>query len=80
MAKYRIVIDRDLCVGDKQCWDKAPDTFEIDDNDKAFVKDPEGNWPEYVRAAAEGCPIEAISIYDVETGERVWPTEDKKKV
>jgi len=77
MTKYRIKIDRDKCMGDKQCWDKAPETFEVDEDDKAFVKDPEGNWPEYVLAAAKDCPTDSISIYNDETGERVWPPKDE---
>ncbi len=43
MARYRIKIRRDLCLGDKQCWDKAPETFEIDEDDKSRVTDPDGN-------------------------------------
>lgn len=76
MKKYRIEIDRERCLGDKQCWDKAPETFLIDDEDKCRVLDPDGNWPEYVLAAAKNCPADAIRLYDAETGELVWPVED----
>jgi len=73
MAKYRIKIREDLCLGDKQCWDKAPETFAISDEDKSYVVNEDGNWPEYILAAAMNCPADAISLYDAETGEQVWP-------
>jgi ferredoxin len=73
MAKYKIHIDREVCFGDKLCVDLAPDTFRIDDEDKAVVTDPAGNWPEYVLKAARECPNDAITLYDADTGEQVWP-------
>jgi ferredoxin len=75
MAKYRIEILREVCFGDKLCVDLAPDTFELDDEDKIVVTDPAGNWPEYVLRAAMECPNDAIVLRDAETGERIWPLE-----
>ncbi len=73
MARYRIEIQRDICLGDKQCWDKAPETFEIDEEDKSRVIDANGNWSEYILAAAKNCPADAITLYDADTGEQLWP-------
>ena len=67
VAKYKIVVDRGKCLGDKQCWDLAPETFCIDDDDKSYVCDPAGNWPEYILKAAKACPADAIKLYDAET-------------
>jgi ferredoxin len=75
MAKYKIVLDRDKCMGDGNCADLAPETFAIDGDDRSFVLDPGGNWPEYILRAAKDCPADAISLYDVETGKRIWPEE-----
>ena len=75
MAKYRIEIDRDACVGDELCVEEAPGTFEMDDEDIAVVINPEGDDPDAILAAAEACPSEAIILYDVETGAKVWPED-----
>ncbi len=75
MAKYRIEIDREACVGDGLCVDEAPGTFEMDDEEIAVVIDAEGDDPETILAAAEACPSEAIILYDGATGEKVWPED-----
>lgn len=73
MPKYRIELDREKCTGDKQCVDLAPETFGIDSEDKSYVIDAGGNWPEYVLKAARMCPADAITLYDAESGQQVWP-------
>ncbi len=40
MPKYKIVIDRDECIGDGLCCGEAPATFAMDDEDKAVVTIP----------------------------------------
>ena len=73
MAKYKIKIDREVCVGDRACTEEAPDTFAIDDEGKSVVTNPDGDPPEHILGAAKSCPFEGISLYDVETGKQVWP-------
>lgn len=73
MAKYKIEVDRDLCVGDGACVNEAPQTFEMDDESIAIVRDPAGNSPDEILAAAQSCPVDAIILTDAETGEKVWP-------
>ena len=75
MAKYKIEIDRDLCIGDGACVDEAPQTLELDDDSIAVVTDPEGNTDEEVMAAAQSCPVDAIILTDAESGEKVWPED-----
>jgi ferredoxin len=75
VAKYRIEIDREACVGDGLCVDEAPETFEMDDEDIAVVINPEGDDPEDILGAAEACPSDAIILYDAETGAKVWPED-----
>lgn len=60
MAK-KPVIDRDLCTGDEVCTSIAPDTFELDDDGKAVVKDPEGDDESIIQTAIDSCPVDAIS-------------------
>jgi ferredoxin len=69
---YRIVIDREKCQGIGACVGTAPDVFEIDSEGKSVVINAEGADDDTVLAAAEACPLEAISLYD-EEGERVYP-------
>lgn len=69
---YRIVIDRVKCQGIGACVSAAPDVFEIDNEGKAIVINIEGADDDTILAAAEACPLEAISIYDSED-ELVYP-------
>lgn len=69
---YRIVIDRVKCQGIGACVSAAPDVFEIDSEGKAIVINTEGADDDTILAAAEACPLEAISIYDGED-ELVYP-------
>ncbi len=64
-----IVVDRERCIGSGNCSFYAPSTFELDDGLKSVVVDPGGDDPTDVRAAVEGCPVNAISIQD-DAGER----------
>jgi ferredoxin len=73
MKRYRIEIDRDACSSCGVCLDDAPNTFDFDDDDIVMVVDPEGDDPDDVLAAAEGCPTEAIILIDEKTGKRIWP-------
>jgi ferredoxin len=60
----RIVVDRERCIGSGNCSFYAPNTFDLDDELKSVVTDPAGDDPADVRAAVEGCPVDAISIHD----------------
>lgn len=74
MAKYKIEIDRDLCIGDGACVGEAPNTIQLDGDNIAIVTDPEAHTPEEVLQAAQVCPVDAIKLYD-ETGKQVWPQQ-----
>jgi ferredoxin len=69
---HRIVVDREKCQGIGACVSAAPDVFEIDKEGKAIVIDAEGADGETIVAAAEACPLEAITVFD-EEGEQVYP-------
>ncbi len=86
--KYRIVVDPDLCIGAASCVTVDPSVFELNDENKAVLRDPSA--PEdasrpYERTieldeaekdalilAAQSCPTLAIAIYD-ESGTQVFP-------
>jgi ferredoxin len=68
-----IEIDRELCYGFGDCVSTAPDAFELDDDEKAFVIDPNGASRDDLAEAASNCPVMAITIRDASTGEQVFP-------
>jgi ferredoxin len=68
LSEVRIVVDRALCIGSGDCVDTAPDVFELDDEDKAVVIDPNGAPLDDVLEAAGNCPVTAIFVAD-ETGD-----------
>ncbi|MEA2493341.1 MAG: ferredoxin [Thermoleophilaceae bacterium] len=68
-----IEIDRELCYGFGDCVDAAPAVFELDDDEKAIVIDPNGADRDDLVEAAANCPVNAITIVDSGTGETVFP-------
>jgi ferredoxin len=42
--------------------DTAPDVFQLDDEDKAVVVDPDGAPLDDVTQAAANCPVTAITV------------------
>jgi len=75
MARYRIEVDGDICVGDGLCRERAPATFGRAADGRSRVTDPDGDEPEDVLAAARDCPFEAIRLQDASTGAQIWPPE-----
>jgi ferredoxin len=68
----KIVIDRDLCIGAATCVTIAPNTFQMDDENKAILINATGDDAETILAGAESCPTKAIFLYD-ENGEQIYP-------
>lgn len=86
--KLKITVDPDLCIGAASCVTVAPASFVMNGENKAEVLDagqaPGG--PSYEREveldpseldnlimSAQSCPTLAISIDNLETGERLYP-------
>jgi ferredoxin len=61
-SPYRIEIDRSICMGSGVCVVYAPETFDIDEETKSVVQDPEGNPFAQIEAAVAGCPTGALKI------------------
>ena len=68
-----IEIDRELCYGFGDCVSTAPDVFELDDDEKAVVIDPNGAARDDLVEAAANCPVMAITIREASTGELFFP-------
>ena len=82
--KLRIVVDPDLCIGAASCVTIAPETFQLNDENKAEVLDhgiaPDAptyertieiseNEKENIILAAQSCPTLAIFIFDDENNQ-----------
>lgn len=68
-----IKVDRSLCIGAATCVVLAPNTFELDNENKAVIKDT-ANEEEYQKVieAAKGCPTIAIIVKDKD-GKQIFP-------
>lgn len=62
--RLRIEVDRAACMGSGNCAFHAPKTFDVDDDMKAFVLDPEGDDVAKVRVAVDGCPTQALRLVE----------------
>ncbi len=60
--RIEVTVDRSLCIGSGDCVDTAPDVFQLDDEDKAVVVDPDGAPVEDIIEAAQNCPVSAIFV------------------
>lgn len=55
-----IVIDQEECIGCEACVEMCPEVFALNDDEKAFAKDPE-SAADCVQEAIDSCPVNAIS-------------------
>ena len=69
MSTYKIVIDRSLCSGFGTCADLAPNVFQVAGDGIAEARVGESDDPAILEAAAQ-CPMGAIAVYDLATGEQ----------
>ena len=69
MSTYKIVIDRSLCSGFGTCAEMAPDVFDVGADGIAAARMGETS-DEGVLDAAASCPMGAIAVYHVATGEQ----------
>ncbi len=62
-------IDESSCIAQGDCVELVPDVFQLDDFAKVVGTGPD----ELILAAARECPVEAISVFDSETGAQLYP-------
>jgi ferredoxin len=67
---YRIEIDRSLCSAFGSCADLAPNLIELGPDNVARVR-VGTTQDEAALDAAGSCPMGAIAVFDVATGEQV---------
>lgn len=84
MAKYKIELDRDGCIGADVCEAVCPKHWKMADDGKVdligSVKEPNGEFYtkeidqedfESMKLAADGCPVKVIHIQNKDTGEKI---------
>jgi ferredoxin len=74
--RWHVEVDRSVCIGSAQCVHRAPDAFRLDTARQSHPCEPETDAHEEVLAAAETCPVEAIVITLLGSGEPVFPPQD----
>lgn len=63
--RLRAEISLDLCVGSAMCLALAPGAFRLDAEGLAVFDD--GEWdPAQLQEAADGCPMQAITLVEIE--------------
>ncbi len=73
MSKYKITVDRNLCIGAGSCVAVAPQTFALDNEAKAIVLDTASQEDDNtVLESAKACPVAAIILHD-RSGKQVYP-------
>lgn len=71
-GKYLVKVIRSKCIGAGPCTAVAPKVFQLDEENIAKVI-TQDELDELKLLAAQSCPVSAIIVEDIETGERVWP-------
>ncbi|MEK7625157.1 MAG: ferredoxin [Patescibacteria group bacterium] len=68
----KIVVDRVKCIGANSCVAVAPGIFQLDDENLAYIVDPEAADEDTLLMSAQSCPVLAILLYD-ENGKVIFP-------
>jgi ferredoxin len=66
MPKFIIEIDKEKCIGCGSCNAICPENFELDEDGKAEVLNPEVEELSCNQLAAENCPVGAITVTPAE--------------
>ncbi|MDQ3698789.1 MAG: ferredoxin [Gemmatimonadota bacterium] len=67
----RVRIDRTLCVGFGDCVTEAAAAFQLDDEGIAVFVTPERVDRATLLRACDACPVDAITVWDVDGGQLV---------
>ena len=60
--KKKIIIDRDNCAGCGLCMQICPHVFDMDDEGKVKIIDPDGDNEKRLQEACDSCPMKAIRL------------------
>jgi len=88
MPKLTIKVDLNLCIGAASCVTVSPTFFGLNEENKAYVKDPAKEEKPHIHEreievtdaqkediilAAQSCPTLAITVFD-EEGTQIFPS------
>jgi ferredoxin len=71
--KLKLTVDHNTCVGNAMCVTIAANTFALNEGRQSEAVNPEGDSEADILEAAENCPVSAITVEDVESGESLFP-------
>jgi len=71
MTRWKISVDKNVCICSAMCVAPAPGRFALDEQQRSGPVDAEIDPDEEVRDAAASCPSEAISLVDADTGQPI---------
>ncbi|PWI18704.1 ferredoxin [Streptomyces sp. Act143] len=74
--RWHVEVDRSICIGSAQCVHRSQGAFKLDSGMQSHPVQPETDANEKVLEAAENCPVEAIRITVLGSGEPVFPPEE----
>ncbi|MEV0444874.1 ferredoxin [Streptomyces spectabilis] len=74
--RWHVEVDRSVCIGSGMCVGLAPEGFALDSARQSHPRRAETDAAEQILEAAEGCPVEAITITLLGSGEVVFPPEE----
>ncbi|MHB9862237.1 ferredoxin [Streptomyces sp. YIM S03343] len=74
--RWHVEVDRSLCIGSAQCVNHAPQAFRLDTARQSHPLSADMDVTEAVLEAAETCPVEAITITLLGSGDPVFPPEE----
>jgi ferredoxin len=72
--RWNLEIDHARCVGSGMCAGVAPEYFTIE-VEKSWPASPIVEADDAVMAAAECCPMEAITVTEVDSGKQLFPVD-----
>ena len=70
--RYIVSIDQSRCIGAGNCVHIAPQAFQLDEENVAYLVDPAPVDDDVLLDAAKSCPTDAIYL-DTPEGEAVYP-------
>jgi ferredoxin len=73
-GRWRIDVDHGTCIGSAVCAGTLPNRFKIVD-DRSVPVDAEIDPDDEVVGAAESCPMEAITVTEIDTGKVLAPEQ-----
>ena len=71
MSRWKISVDKNVCICSAMCVAIAPGRFVLDKRQRSDPVEAEIDPDEQVRDAAASCPSEAISLVEAGTGQSV---------